>query len=60
MAESVSGIKPVNPSYPLKPVLPVRKDRETDRRRKPPHQQPDSRHDDEPDGDGKLSIDEHV
>ncbi len=38
MAESVSGIKPVNPSYPLKPVLPVRKDRETDRRRKAPHQ----------------------
>ena len=35
MADYISGIKHITPAYPVKPVQPVHKDRETDRRKTP-------------------------
>ncbi len=58
MAEFISGINRIGPSYPVKPVQPVPKDRETDRRKKPPQEAPE--HDDRDDDDTKPTIDEHV
>ena len=61
MPDFISGINRINPSYPVKPVQPAQKDRETDRRKKPRYEVPES---DEPDkdtgGDDKPTIDEHV
>ena len=61
MAEFVTGIKPISPSYPVKPVQPANKDRESDaerRKRKPPEEQ--RRPADENDGEDRPTIDEHV
>ena len=63
MADFISGINRINPTYPVKPVQPAQKDRETDRRKKPRYEVPESdEHDDDggPDGDNKPTIDEHV
>ena len=63
MSDFVSGINRISPTYPVKPVQPTQKDRETDRRKKPPREVPenDARDDDEGQGgDNKPTIDEHV
>ncbi len=63
MPDSISGIKYINPTYPVKPVQPARKDRETDRRKKPNYDAPDQGEDDrndDLDGDRRPTIDEHV
>ncbi len=65
MGDYFSGIKHITPSYPVKPVQPVHKDRETDRRDKPKYKAPEKRdgddHEgDEYDGDKNPIIDEHV
>jgi hypothetical protein len=63
MADYISGIKHITPSYPVKPVQPVHKDRETDRRQKPKQEPPDTddkERQDEQDGDRKPTIDERV
>lgn len=63
MADYISGIKHITPAYPVKPVQPANKDRETDRRKKPKDELRDKnekeRHDDQ-DEDRKPTIDEHV
>ena len=63
MADFISGIKHITPSYPVKPVRPAKKERETDRRKKPGYERPEVEEDDggiAPDGDRKPTIDEHV
>ena len=65
MADYFSGIKHITPSYPVKPVQPIQKDRETDRRDKPKHKAPEKQDDEEHnddtyDGDKSPTIDEHV
>lgn len=61
MAEFVSGIKPITPSYPVKPLQPVNKDRDQGKK---PGQQPPSedkqRDRDDDDPDNQSTIDEHV
>ena len=55
----ISGIYRIGPSYPVKPVQPVPKDRETDqRKKKKPQEEPE--HEDRDDDDRKPIIDEHV
>jgi len=63
MPDFISGIDRVGPSYPVKPVQPAQKDRETDRRKKPRYEVPETHEDDddeEPGGEHKPTIDEHV
>ena len=63
MQEFISGIYRIPPTYPVKPVQPAQKDRETDRRKKPKYDVPekdDNDDDTEHDGDHKPTIDEHV
>ncbi len=58
MADFISGINRIGPSYPVKPVQPTQKDRETDDRKKQPQDEPE--HEDRDDDDRKPIIDEHV
>ncbi|MDJ0709939.1 MAG: hypothetical protein QNJ14_06105 [Woeseiaceae bacterium] len=58
MADFISGINRIGPSYPVKPVQPAHKDRETDRRKKERQDEPE--HDDRDDDERKPIIDEHV
>jgi len=60
MADYISDIKHINPTYPVKPVQPTQKDRETDRRDKPKHKTPEKDDNEEHDGDHRPTIDEHV
>ena len=61
MPDFISGINRIGPSYPVKPVQPAQKDRQTDRRKKPRYEVPESDDDDETPGDDhKPTIDEHV
>jgi len=61
MHDFISGINRIGPSYPVKPVQPAQKDRETDRRKKPRYEEPDANENDEEQGDDqKPTIDEHV
>jgi hypothetical protein len=63
MADYISGIKHITPTYPVKPVLPTHKDRETDRRKKPTDERrdKDDREQHGDDGDERTpTIDEHV
>lgn len=63
MADYISGIKHITPTYPVKPVQPVPKDRETDRRKKPRDErrdQDDTGRHDRDDDEQKPTIDEHV
>lgn len=57
MSDFVTGIKHIGPTYPVKPVQPTQKDRETGNRRKN-RQEPDVEKRD--DDDNKQTIDEHV
>jgi len=60
MSDNISGIKIVNPSYPVRPVQPSNADENSDNRRekKPPKQ---SDNDSEPDdAENKPTIDEYV
>ena len=59
MADFVGGIKQIGPSYPVKPVQPTEKDRETGSRRKKRQPPETDRHDDDED-DQQPHIDEHV
>lgn len=59
MADFVGGIRHIGPSYPVRPVQPVPKERPADnhqKKRKP--QDPPAQHDD--DDDDAIHIDEHV
>jgi len=58
----ISGINRIGPSYPVKPIQPAQKDRQTDRRKKPRYEEvPENDDDDEASGDDhKPTIDEHV
>ncbi len=58
MADFISGIHRIGPSYPVKPAQPVQKDREREEQKKPPQEKPE--HDDRDDDDRKPIIDEHV
>lgn len=60
MTEFVSGIKPITPSYPVKPVQPANKDREQSKQ--PNRQLPteDKQREPDDDPDDKPIIDEHV
>jgi len=60
MADFISGIKHITPTYPVKPAQPVPKDRETDRRKNKPREEPENEHDDREDGEHGSTIDEHV
>lgn len=63
MADYISGIKHIPPTYPVKPVQPASKDRETDRRKKPRDERHDQDETEQQGGDGderKPTIDEHV
>lgn len=56
MADFVGGIKQIGPSYPVRPVQPAQKDRETNNRRKKQPEPASERRDD----DDKPKIDELV
>ena len=56
MSDFVGGIKHIGPTYPVKPVQPTQKDRETGNRRQKRHKPDTDKHDD----DQKPTIDEHV
>ena len=58
MADFFSGIKHIGPTYPIKPVRPAQKDRETGKRRKG-QDQPETQQQDD-DDDKQTHIDEHV
>jgi hypothetical protein len=63
MADYLSGIRQITPTYPVKPVQPANKDRETDRRKKPRDERRDQDETERHDDDGnerKPTIDEHV
>ena len=63
MSDFISGIKHITPSYPVKPVRPAQKDRQTDRRQKQGDRKPDTDELDDdhgPDDERKPTIDEHV
>ena len=60
MADFVSGIKNITPTYPVKPAQPVPKDRETDRRKKEPRKEPEHEDHERDDGEHGSTIDEHV
>lgn len=60
MADYISGIKHITPAYPVKPVQPAQKDRETDRRKKPKYERPGNNDTEDDDNDHKPTIDEHV
>lgn len=54
----ISGIYRIGPSYPVKPVRPANKDRQTDQRKKQPPKEPGQ--EDNDDDERKPIIDEHV
>ena len=57
MSDGISGIKIIIPSYPVKPVQPANKDRESGKREQnPPAEESDSEHDDT----DKPEIDEYI
>jgi hypothetical protein len=57
MSDGISGIKIITPSYPVKPVQPAQKDRESGKReRDPPASESDSDHED----NDKPVIDEYI
>ena len=58
MSDFVGGIKHIGPSYPVKPVQPTQKDRETGNRNKKRQRPETERRDD--DDDQERHIDEHV
>ena len=61
MPDFISGINRISPTYPVKPVQPAQKDRETDRRKKPHDELPENKDDDDkPSGEDRPIIDEHV
>ena len=60
MADYISGIKHITPSYPVKPLQPVQKDRQTGRRQKPKYDPRDDEDGDGSDDENKPTIDEHV
>ncbi len=61
MPDFISGINRIGPSYPVKPVQPAQKDRQTDKRKKPRYEVPENDDDDEKPGDDQQpTIDEHV
>ncbi|MGI9233201.1 MAG: hypothetical protein ACR2RD_06175 [Woeseiaceae bacterium] len=63
MADYISGIKHKTPAYPVKPVQPANKDRETDRRKKPKdevREKNDKERDDDQYEERKPIIDERV
>ena len=57
MADNISGIKNITPSYPVKPVQPSPRDRESGKRRKEPVH-PEVPEDD--DTTDKPVIDEYI
>lgn len=56
MSDLFGGIKQIGPTYPIKPVRPAQKDRETGKRQRKPDERPPEDRDD----DDKPLIDEHV
>ena len=57
MSDGISNIKIIGPSYPVKPVQPARKDRESGKREKDP---PKSESDPENENTKQSSIDEYI
>ena len=57
MADFIGGIKQIGPSYPVKPVQPAQKDKETDNRRRKRQEPETGKRDDD---DEQPHIDEHV
>ena len=60
MADYISGIKHITPSYPVKPVQPAQKDRQTGRRQKPKYDPKNDEDSDDNDNEHKPTIDERV
>jgi hypothetical protein len=60
MADFISGIKHITPTYPVKPAHPVPKERETDRRKNKPRKEPEQESAEREDGEHGPTIDEHV
>jgi len=57
MSDGISGIKIISPSYPVKPVQPSHKDRESGKRQKDPQKtEPDL----ENESSDKPAIDEYI
>ena len=57
MSDGISGVKVIRPSFPVKPVQPSQKDRESGKRRKDsPQQEPTDKDDDH----DKPKIDEYI
>ena len=60
MSDGISGVKNINPGYPVKPVTPSQRDRESGKRKKDPPK-PDINTDTDADDDtDKPVIDEYV
>jgi hypothetical protein len=63
MSDFISSIRHITPTYPVKPVQPAQKDRQTDRRQKPkyePQEHDDRAADDHDEENPKPTIDEHI
>ena len=60
MSDSVSGIKNVPPTYPVRPTQPAQKDREPSQQRKKRRQPDTEPRDSDDDSHDKPTIDEHV
>lgn len=60
MADFISGIKHITPTYPVKPAQPVPRERETDRRKNKPRKEPEQEPAEREDGEHRPTIDEHV
>ena len=63
MSDGISNIKIIGPSYPVKPVQPAQKDRESGKRQKDPPKS-ESNSETEPDSENEntnqSSIDEYI
>ncbi len=60
MSDNISGIKNINPAYPVKPTQPSERDSRSGKRRKDPPKRDLPNETDAGDPDDKPTIDEYV
>ncbi len=60
MSDSISGVKIINPAYPVRPTLPPERDSRSGKRRKDPPRQEPTHENDADDDDDKPTIDEYI
>jgi len=60
VADFISGVKNTNPTFPVKPVQPTRRDRKSGTRNKQPSKQEQETDGDTTDDEQKPTIDEYI